>query len=80
MHPADVTIADCWGIEKMMPEMDDNRGTSLLLANTDKGEELFEKAKTTVTYKSIQICEENMQRYFVSPFSEPEYRYCIWND
>ena len=80
VHPADVTIADCWGIEKIMPEMDDNRGTSLLLVNTDKGEELFEKAKSAVTYKGTQICEEIKQRPLVSPFSEPEYRYRFWND
>ena len=34
---SDVTIADFWGIDKMNPQMDDDKGTSLVLVNTDKG-------------------------------------------
>lgn len=80
VHRADVTIADCWGIEKVMPEMDDNRGTSLLLVNTDKGAELFEKVKATVAYKNMQLCEELLQQPLVSSFPEPEFRTKFWND
>ena len=35
-HDADVTIADFWGVRKDYPELDDKRGTSLLLAHSDK--------------------------------------------
>lgn len=38
----DLTIGDFWGIEK---EMNDNKGTSLVLLNSEKGEELFDKLK-----------------------------------
>lgn len=31
MHPGDITIADYWGIEKVAPEFDDNKGVSLVL-------------------------------------------------
>ena len=34
---SDITMADFWGIEKVVPPMDDDRGTSLLLINTGKG-------------------------------------------
>lgn len=34
---SDITIADFWGIQKVHPDMDDDRGTSLVLVNTDKG-------------------------------------------
>lgn len=34
---ADLTIGDAWGIEQWMPEMDDDRGTSVVFVNTDKG-------------------------------------------
>lgn len=35
---ADITIADFWGINKVNPNMDDDRGTSVVLLNTEKGE------------------------------------------
>lgn len=33
----DITLADFWGINKIIPEMDDDCGTSLVLLNSDKG-------------------------------------------
>lgn len=34
---SDITIADYWGIDKVCPTMDDDKGTSLLLIRTAKG-------------------------------------------
>lgn len=34
---ADISIADCWGIEKINKSMDDNLGTSLVMINSKKG-------------------------------------------
>lgn len=39
---SDITFADFWGIDK---ELDDDKGTSLLLINSQKGKELFERAQ-----------------------------------
>ena len=36
-HAADVTLADLWGARELWPEEDDDRGLSLVFANTDKG-------------------------------------------
>lgn len=36
---SDVTIADCWRVATSYPEWDDNRGTSLVFASTEKGEQ-----------------------------------------
>ena len=35
---ADITLADYWGIEHFVPEMDDNEGSSVICCNTQKGE------------------------------------------
>lgn len=35
----DITLGDYWGLDLAHPELDDNRGTSLVLANTEKGKE-----------------------------------------
>lgn len=34
---SDITLGDFWGIESLMPEIDDNHGVSAVLANTDRG-------------------------------------------
>lgn len=34
---SDITLADYWGIEHIVPQMDDNKGTSFVSANTSKG-------------------------------------------
>ncbi|TKJ32448.1 MAG: coenzyme F420-reducing hydrogenase subunit beta [Planctomycetes bacterium B3_Pla] len=39
---ADVTLADFWGIGARHPELDDNKGTSLVLVNSDKGKGIYE--------------------------------------
>lgn len=38
---ADITLGDFWGISEIEPEFNDNQGTSLVLINTKKGENLF---------------------------------------
>lgn len=38
---SDIVIADYWGIGKVLPGYTDNRGTSLVLINTEKGQSLF---------------------------------------
>lgn len=34
---SDICIADFWGVQNLFPEIDDDRGTSLIFINTDKG-------------------------------------------
>lgn len=41
----DITIGDYWGIEKVKPELDDNKGVSLLLVNTPSGESALNKIR-----------------------------------
>lgn len=38
---SDLTIADFWGIDQLNPDWDDNRGTSLVLVQTNKGANFF---------------------------------------
>ena len=37
---SDITLADFWGIQKVDETMYDNKGTSLVILNSDKGREL----------------------------------------
>lgn len=40
---SDITIADYWGIQSVASEMNDDKGTGLVLINTDKGRVCFDK-------------------------------------
>ncbi len=48
VRPTDITIADFWGVNKIVPEMDDNKGTSLVFINSKKGEALLNGIKPNV--------------------------------
>jgi coenzyme F420-reducing hydrogenase beta subunit len=50
-RPSDITIADFWGVEKSMPDFDDNIGTSLVLINSSKGKELFNNIRKDLYYQ-----------------------------
>ena len=52
---ADVTLADFWGVERVSPEHDDDRGTSLLLVHSEKGRELLEKAAMGLRLHEVSL-------------------------
>lgn len=51
----DITIGDFWGIEKIDSEMNDDRGISLVLLNSYKGKEFFEKILDKFYVKEVEI-------------------------
>ena len=76
-HIADITIGDAWGIKQANPEFDDNKGVSLVLINTDKGNSLFEKVKDNLCFKEVDL-QDYMQPSFVAPYSLPHNRDSFW--
>ena len=54
---ADMTIADFWRIQAVAPEMNDGRGTSLVITRTEKGKELFEGVKSELKWKEVNYEE-----------------------
>ena len=47
---SDITIGDYWGIQNVMPEIDDDKGICCLMVNTDKGGQLL-SSKEWVEYR-----------------------------
>lgn len=43
---ADITLADFWGIQNVLPEMDDDKGTSLVLIHSEKVQKLMESIQS----------------------------------
>lgn len=79
IHPGDITIADYWGIEKAAPIFDDNKGTSLVLINNDKGQEWFEAIRKSLDTVETRI-EDSMQPPLNAPFPQPSNREEFWRD
>lgn len=67
---SDITIADFWGIDKCMPEFNDNKGVSLVLINTNKGNKLFQKIQGELHYKVSrkEDCLQPQLQYPSKPF------------
>lgn len=75
----DITIGDYWGIEKAAPEMNDDRGVSLVLVNNDAGEAAFEQVKDLLLWKATRI-EDSMQTPLRKSFDRPKEREMFWRD
>lgn len=76
---SDVTIADFWGIEKCKPHMDDNKGVSLVLVNSEKGQNLFDSIKDTIYFEEsnkTECLQHNLQK----PTPLPPNRAKFWED
>ena len=52
---SDITLADFWGIENILPSFDDNKGTSLVMVNTQKGAEIFSSVVDKISYEKVDI-------------------------
>ena len=54
---SDITLGDFWGIERIDPSIDKNLGTSLIMLNSKKGQDFFEKAKSRLTVKEFSLTD-----------------------
>jgi len=52
---ADLTLADFWGIENIDKSMDQDRGTSLVMVNSDKGQALFDSIKEIIKWRQFTM-------------------------
>ncbi|MDD7128527.1 MAG: Coenzyme F420 hydrogenase/dehydrogenase, beta subunit C-terminal domain [Prevotella sp.] len=50
---SDITLADYWGIEEQHPEMDDDKGTSLVAVHTEKATKLLNDLNDSIERKSV---------------------------
>lgn len=49
----DLTLADFWGVEELMPHMDDGIGTSISFINTEKGSNVLNEIKNQIKFEYI---------------------------
>lgn len=54
---SDFTIADCWGANKLVPQIDDNRGLSSVIVHSKKGIALWKQVEDKLETVKISIEE-----------------------
>jgi hypothetical protein len=77
---SDITIGDCWGVEKMLPAIEDAYGVSLCLVNTEQGARIFEAISKMIEYYDISSSSNWQQPRMQSPTERPSSREQFWSD
>ena len=59
---SDITLGDLWSVAQTAPQMNDDKGVSGVLINTEKGRELWEKIEGSLTLHKLtpaDVAKEN---------------------
>lgn len=56
-YMSDISLADFWGVEKILPEFFDDMGTSLVIVRTKKGREAFDKVRSKLDCVKVEYTE-----------------------
>lgn len=75
----DITIADFWGINNLLPGINDNKGVSMVFVNNKKGKNFFNECKESTYYYKVKLGND-IQRPLHEPAKKPENRMQFWND
>lgn len=52
---ADITLADFWGVQNVLHDMDDDKGTSLVLIHSERGQDLLKEITQLIRMESVAI-------------------------
>ncbi len=63
---SDITVADFWGINKVSPKMNDDKGTSLVILHSQKGKEIFSKICSSLLYQQVDFHDSIKGNYVIS--------------
>jgi Coenzyme F420-reducing hydrogenase, beta subunit len=55
VRQGDITLGDFWGIERIYPEVDQDKGTSVVILNSPKGKMFFEQVKEHLIWKNCSL-------------------------
>lgn len=78
---SDMTIADFWGIEEIVPEMYDENGVSLVIVRTEKAQDLFSRIRSSIVCTEVSYedgVKENSAEY--KSVERPIQRAGFYND
>lgn len=69
---SDITIADFWGINVEIPDMDDDKGTGMVLVNSHKGLAALDLNKLTYKETNVESALRHNKSYFRSVSAHPK--------
>jgi len=52
---SDITLADFWGVQNVLPKLDDDKGTSLLLVNSINGKSMLDRIQNGILLEMVDI-------------------------
>lgn len=58
---SDITLGDFWGIWDIAPEMDDNKGTSVVLVHSEKGRILWQNIHSGIKFRKVTLEQASQQ-------------------
>lgn len=58
---SDITLGDFWGIWDILPEMDDDKGTSVVLLQSEQGQKIWNEISGSVKAQEVSLDEASMQ-------------------
>lgn len=69
---SDFTMADLWGADKIVPDMDDDKGLSLVIVQSEQGGLAFDRLKNKTCWREISLedaikCNKAMVYSFAMP-------------
>lgn len=71
---SDITLADFWGIEKFLPQLDDDKGISLILVNSEKGAQLLQSCGNDLEIHRSDIPSASAENPSLEGPSRPDRR------
>ena len=70
---SDMTIGDFWGIEKIKPQIDDDKGISVVIIHSKKGKKAFINIQKEVKFYKVAT-EDSIKYNHNSPIKKPKKR------
>lgn len=75
---SDTTLADFWKINNIKPNINDEKGTSLVIVNSEKGKALFEEVSNITKSEEVDFhiaIKQNPSMNIVSPRNNKNYEF-----
>lgn len=73
-RPGDITIADCWGIQKLYPELNPKTGISMIVFNSEKGRKYLENIQKAMKCipLSLEFAKKSNAQFSVPATNNPK--------
>lgn len=80
---ADITIADWWGIDKIDKNLDDKKGTSLILINNEKAKKIYKELNFNIKKNEkidLELAKKSVNRTIYAPLEHHKNRNKFFED